>query len=96
MPKNAKSDLSRAAVAAMEYAVSLQALAISSIRKEFLVENEDEPFRMTFDELMAVLEEPDELVRAQQEAKMGEFILATIAQMEQQQAAQAAGQQVAQ
>ena len=78
----------------MEYATSLQTLAISSIRKEFLVENEDEPFAMTFDELMSVLEEPDELVRAQQEAKMGEFILATIAQMEAQQAAQAAGQQV--
>ena len=76
----------------MEYATSLQALAVSAIRKEFLVENEDEPFRMTFDELMAVLEEPDELARAQQEAKMGEFILATIAQMEQQQAAEAAGQ----
>ena len=92
MPKRARSDLSRAAVAAMEYAVSLQSLAVSSIRKEFLVENEDEPFAMTFDELMAVLEEPDEYVRAQQEAKMGEFILATIAQMEAQQAAQAAGQ----
>lgn len=92
MAKVGRNDLSRASIKALEYANTLQGLALDSIREQFFAESDEfDPFQGDYSDFIRALTEAEESgTRAEFEAHLGQMMAGMLQQMQAQQQAAAA------